>query len=158
MRANRRSMAPAETMRDATWLLIIEKEKSWPHCPSIIATNFYHLKPSWRRPSQPEEEGRPRRDRTDFFRDPENGVTLKQFVHSISMVLATMVAKSVMVVMLRTAMTYLETCQFTETWRMHLQELPPIPFVLFLLRISVFSASICMFDFSYFSAISFIDF
>ena len=73
------------------------------------------------------------------------------------MVLATMVVKWAMVVMLKTAMTYLATCQFTETWRMHLQELPPIPFVLFLLRISVFTASICMFDFSYFSAISFID-
>ena len=64
---------------------------------------------------KPEEEGRPRRDKTNFFWDPENGVTLKQFVHSISMVLATMVAKSVMVVMLKTAMTYLATCQFTET-------------------------------------------
>ena len=73
------------------------------------------------------------------------------------MVLATVVVKSAMLVMLKTAMTYLVTCQFTETWRMHLQELPPIPFVLFLLRISVFTASICMFDFSYFSAISFID-
>ena len=40
---------------------------------------------------------------------------MKQFVHSISVVLATMVAKSVMVVMLKTAMTYLATCQFTET-------------------------------------------
>ena len=64
---------------------------------------------------KPEEEGRPRRDKTDFFGDPEDGVTLKQFVHSISMVMATMVAKSVMVVMLKTAMTYLATCQFTET-------------------------------------------
>ena len=88
--------------------------------------------------------------------DPENGVTLKQFVHSISVVLATMVAKSVMVVMLKTAMTYLAICQFTETGRMHLVELPPIPFVLLLLWISVFTASICIdFDFSYFSAISF---
>ena len=116
MRANKRSTAPVETMRDETSMLIIaEKEKSWPHRPSIIATSCYHLNPSWRRPSQPKEEGRPRRDKTDFFGDPENGVTLKQFVHSISMVMATMVAKSVMVVMLKTAMTYLATCQFTET-------------------------------------------
>ena len=116
MRAKKRSTAPVETMRDETSILIIaEKEKSWPHRPSIIATSCYHLYPSWSRPSQPEEEGRPRRDKTDFFGDPENGVTLKQFVHSISMVMATMVAKSVMVVMLKTAMTYLATCQFTET-------------------------------------------
>ena len=68
---------PVETMRDETSLLIIEKEISWPHCPSLIATSCYHLYPSWRRPCQPEEEGRPRRDKTDFFGDPENGVTLK---------------------------------------------------------------------------------
>ena len=78
MRANKRSTAPVETMRDETSMLIIaEKEKSWPHRPSIIATSCYHLSPSWRRPSQQEEEGRPRRDKTDLFGDPENGVTLK---------------------------------------------------------------------------------
>ena len=73
------------------------------------------------------------------------------------MVLATMLVKSAMVMMFKTAMTYLATCQSTETWRMHLIELPPMPFVLLFLRISLFTASICMFDFSYFSAISFID-
>ena len=78
MRANKRSTAPVETMRDETSMLIIaEKEKSWPHRPSIIATSCYHLNPSWRWPSQPKEEGRPRRDKTDLFGDPENGVTLK---------------------------------------------------------------------------------
>ena len=33
----------------------------------------------------------------------------------MSMVLATVVVKSAMVVMLKTAVTYLVTCQFTET-------------------------------------------
>ena len=40
-------------------------------------------------------------------------------------VLATMVVRSVMVVMLKVAMTYFATCQFTGTWWMHLQELQP---------------------------------
>ena len=70
---------------------------------------------------------------------------------------ATVVVKSAMVVMLKTAVTYFVTCQFTETRRMHLQELPPMPFVLLLLRISVFHSKYLHVRSSYFSAISFID-
>ena len=62
-------------------------------------------------------------------------------------VLARRLVTSVMVVMLKIAMTYLVTCQFTGTWRMHLQELPWTPFVLLLLRISGFTTSICVFNF-----------
>ena len=70
-------------------------------------------------------------------------------------VLATMMVTSVMMVVLMIALTYLATCQFTETWRLHLQELWPTPFVLLFLRISVFNLSICILSYSYFSAISF---
>ena len=42
---------------------------------------------------------------------------MKKLVHIMLVVLATMVVRSVMVVMLKIAMTYLVTCQFTGTWR-----------------------------------------
>ena len=67
-------------------------------------------------------------------------------------VMATMVVTSVMVVVLKVAMTYLVTCKFTGTRQVNLQELP---FVLLLLRISGLTTSICIFDCSYFLAISF---
>ena len=83
-------------------------------------------------------------------------MALKKLVHIMLVVLAMIVVTSVMMVMLKTAMTYLTTCQFTETYRLHLYKLPPILFVLFWSRISVFiSLSICIFSFSYFSVISF---
>ena len=42
-------------------------------------------------------------------------MTLKKLVHIMLVMLATMVVTSVMDVLLKTAMTYLATCQFTET-------------------------------------------
>ena len=74
----------------------------------------------------------------------------KRLRHIMLVALATMAVTSVMVVMLKIAMTYLLTCQFTGTWPMQLQELPQTSFVVLLLRISVFTTSICIF-----SAISF---
>ena len=50
--------------------------------------------------------------------------------------LSTMTVTSVMVVMLKKVMTYPVTCQFTGTWRIHLEELPQTAFVLSLFRIS----------------------
>ena len=67
-------------------------------------------------------------------------------------VLATMVVMSVMVVMLKVAMTYFATCQFTGTWWMHLQEGPPSGYYCgFLFLPQVFAHSV----YSYFSATSF---
>ena len=81
---------------------------------------------------------------------------MKKLVHIMLVVLAMMVVTSVMVVKFKTVMTYLTTCQFTETYRLHLHKLPPISFVLIWSRISVFiSSSICIFSFLYFSVISF---
>ena len=73
-------------------------------------------------------------------------------MHIVLVVLAMLVVTSVMVVMLKIAMTYLVTCKFTGTRQVNLQELP---FVLLLLRISGLTTSICIFDCSYFLAISF---
>ena len=52
--------------------------------------------------------------------NPEDQITLKKLVHIMLDVLATMVVTSGMVVMLKTAMTYLATCQFTETGQLRL--------------------------------------
>ena len=137
-------------MRDETSPLIIEEEKSCPHRPSIVATSCYHLNPSWRRPARGRMKATSRQNRLPrgSWEWGHFEIVCAQHIDGVQ-VLATML------VMLKTAMTYLATCQSTETWRMHLIELPLVPFVLLLMRISLFTASICMFDFSYFSVISF---
>ena len=70
--------------------------------------------------------------------NPEDWITLKKLVHIMLVALSTMTVTSVMVVMLKKVMTYPVTCQFTGTWRIHLEELPQTAFVLSLFRISDF--------------------
>ena len=127
-----------------------KNEREWNIFQSIFAFSCNHLKSSWGRPSQPEKEDRACRGEWDVVEILKIKLLRKRLMHIMLVALATMAVTSVMVVMLKIAMTYLLTCQFTGTWPMQLQELPQTPLVLLLLRISVFTTSICIF-----SAISF---
>ena len=87
MRANRRSVAPVEIMKHvekygnkAWWNIAVDHwggEKlpsSSKYCCDKLLSPKYLLEKT----SQRKNEGwRPRLDKTDFFGDPENGVTLK---------------------------------------------------------------------------------
>ena len=142
-----------ETRRDETSPLIIEEEKSCPHRPSIVATSCYHLNPSWRRPARGRMKATSRQNRLlrGSWEWGHFEIVCAQHIDGVGDDGGEVSDGGDV----ETVMPYLATCQFTETWRMHLIELPLVPFVLLLLRISLFTASICMFDFSYFSAISF---
>ena len=132
-----------------------KNEREWNVFQFMFAFSCNHLKSSGGRPSQSEKEGRACRGERDVVGILKIKLLRKRLMHIMLVVLATMAVTSVMVVMLKIAMTYLLTCQFIGTWPIQLQELPQTPFVLLLLRISVFTTSIFIFDFSYFSVISF---
>ena len=119
-----------------------KNEREWNVFQFMFAFSCNHLNTSWGRPSQSEKEGRACRGERDVVGILKIKLLRKRLMPIMLVVLATMAVTSVMVVMLKIAMTYLVNCQFTGTWRMHLilqvQVLPPTTFVLLLLQISIF--------------------